>query len=445
MDDLGRCHARTAQALVMRRIAHIDVNAFYCSCERVFRPDLEHTPIVVLSNNDGCVVARDAIVKSLGVPMGMPWFQMKDMALENGIVAFSSNYTLYGDMSRRVMNVLGQFAPDQEIYSIDESFLDFTLQPHVHGETVAREIRRRVRQWTGLPVCVGIGQTKTLAKLADWIAKHDRSLDGVCDLTAMPTDTLADRLGKIEVREVWGVGRRLAERLREDGVWTVRDLRAADPRRIRDRYTVTLERTVRELQGTACIELEDAPSPKQQIIASRSFGAPVYRLEELAEPIREYMGRAAVKLRRQGGVAGTVGAWIETNRFREQDAQYSPSAAVSIPVPTDDTALLTQWAQRVVRTIYREGFRYVKAGVMLLDLRERGARQGTLFDSPAPTASAERMELMRTLDRVNAKWGKGTLGIGSAGLQEPRRWTMHRDMMSPRFTTRWKELPIARG
>lgn len=429
----------------MRRIAHIDVNAFYCSCERVFRPDLENTPIVVLSNNDGCVVARDARVKALGVPMGMPWYQLKEQARKQGIVAFSSNYTLYGDMSRRVMDVLGQFAPDQEIYSIDESFLDFTPQPHVHAATAGREIIRRVRQWTGLPVCVGIGRTKTLAKLADWIAKHDPTLGGVCDLTAMPADTLADRLGNIEVREVWGVGRKLAERLREDGVWTVRDLRAADPRRIRDRYTVTLERTVRELQGTMCIELEEAPPPKQQIIASRSFGAPVYGLDELAEPIREYMGRAAAKLRRQGSVAGAVGAWIETNRFREQDAQYSPSATLLLPIPSDDTAALTRWARRVLQGIYRPGFRYVKAGVMLLDLRERGIGQGSLFDSSTPTENRARSTLMTTLDKVNAKWGNGTLGLGSAGLHDPRRWAMHRDLMSRRYTTRWDELPIARS
>ncbi|MGH8114885.1 MAG: Y-family DNA polymerase [Rhodanobacteraceae bacterium] len=426
----------------MRRIAHIDVNAFYCSCERVFRPDLAETPLVVLSNNDGCVVARDAKVKALGVPMGMPWFQMKDTARQHGIVAFSSNYTLYGDMSRRVMDVLAQFSPDQEVYSIDESFLDLTPQPHLHGETVAKAIRQRVKQWTGLPVCVGIGATKTLAKLADWIAKHDDTKDGVCDLTAMPRTELDARLAKIEVREVWGVGRRLAERLREDGIFTIADLRAADPRRIRNRYSVTLERTVRELQGTACIDLEEVAPPKQQIIASRSFGAPVYTLQELAEPIRQYMGRAAEKLRRQGSVAGSVGAWIETNRFREQDAQYSPSLTLTMPAPSDDTVVLIQWAQRVLRRIYREGYRYVKAGVMLLDLRERNVEQQRLFEVKGRDHGECRQALMRTLDRANAKWGKGTLGVGTAGLAAPRAWTMHRENLSPCYTTRWRELPV---
>lgn len=426
----------------MRRIAHIDVNAFYCSCERVFRPDLATTPLVVLSNNDGCVVARDAAVKVMGVPMGKPWFQMKDMARENGIVAFSSNYTLYGDMSRRVMTVLSQFAPDQEIYSIDESFLDLTPQPGLEGTRTGQAIRARVYQWTGLPVCVGIGETKTLAKLADWIAKHDPALGGVCDLTAIPREELDTRLTNIEVRETWGVGRRLAERLREDGIFTIADLRAADPRRIRSRYNVVLERTVRELQGVSCIELEEVAPAKQQIIASRSFGAPVYTLAELAEPIRQYMGRAAEKLRRQGSVAGTVGVWIETNRFREQDAQYSPSATVALPASTDDTAALTQCAQRMLRRIYRDGFRFVKAGVMLLDLRERGTEQDSLFDAATSARIAERETLMRTLDSANAKWGRGTLGIGTAGLAAPRAWSMHREQLSPRYTTRWADLPI---
>lgn len=429
---------------IKRRIVHVDVNSMYCSCERLMRPDLERTPIVVLSNNDGCVVARDSAVKALGIPMGMPWFQLRPLAREHGIVAFSSNYTLYGDMSRRVMDVLAQFSPDMEIYSIDEAFISITEQPQLDGRATGRSIRARVRQWTGLPVGVGIGETKTLAKMADWIAKHDPDTGGVCDLTTMPVEERNARMAAIEVRETWGVGRRLAERLREDHVFTVADLAGAEPRRLRERYGVVLERTALELRGISCIDLEQAPPPRKQIIASRSFGAPVYTLQELAEPIRQYMGRAAEKLRDQGSVAGVVGVWIETNRFRKQDAQYSPSATITLPSSTDDTATLTQYAQRVLRSIFRDSYRYVKGGVMLLDIRDRSIEQGQLFAAHASGIDG-REELMRTLDRVNAKWGRGTMGIGTAGLATARTWSMHRDMLSPCYTTRWSDLPVVKA
>lgn len=423
----------------MRRIAHIDVNAFYCSCERLFRPDLAETPLVVLSNNDGCVVARDSKVKALGIPMGQPWFELRPLARKHGIRAFSSNYTLYGDMSRRVMSVIAQFAPDQEIYSIDESFLDLTPQPRLVASNTGKAIRERVLRWTGLPVCVGIGETKTLAKYADWLAKHDNTFGGVCDLTTMPAEERNARMAATEVRETWGIGRRLAERLRADSVYTIADLAKADARRLRERYGVVVERTARELSGIPCLELE-SPTPKKQIIASRSFGGPVYTLEALAEPIRQYMGRAAEKLRRQSSTASVVGVWIETNRFRKQDSQYTPSATLALAEPSDDSIALTETAMRVLRAIYRPSYRYVKAGVMLLDLRDRVCQQGQLFSAPP-----ERAELMRTLDKVNAKWGRGTLGLGSAGLASARSWTMNRQMLSPRYTTCWNELPVVRA
>ncbi|TAM18644.1 MAG: Y-family DNA polymerase [Rhodanobacter sp.] len=426
-----------------RRIALVDANSFFCSAERVFRPDLENVPLVVLSNNDGCVVARDALVKALGVPMCAPWFQLKEQASKQGIVAFSSNYTLYGDLSRRFMSVLAQFVPteDLEVYSIDEAFLDFTRQT-IDATAIGKVIKQRVKQWTGLPVCVGFGSTKTLAKMANHVAKKQPMWNGVCDLTSLSAMDLDALLAGIEVREVWGVGGRLSAQLGDAGVRTVADLRAADPRRIRERFTVVLERTVRELQGVACIDLETAPSPKQQIIASRSFGAPVYSLEELAEPVRMHVARAAEKLRRQGSAAGAVGVWIETNRFRAQDAQYSPSHTVPLPVATDDTATLTQWALAVLQRIYRPRHRYVKAGVMLMDLHPKGLAQGDLFDTTPPASDARRDTLMQTLDRVNAKWGRGTLGIASAGLQGDRAWSMQRGNLSPAYSTRWSDLRV---
>jgi len=430
---------------MQRRIALVDVNNFYVSCERVFRPDLEGKPIVVLSNNDGCVVARSAEVKALGVPMGLPWFQMKELAREHRILAFSSNYTLYGDLSSRVMAVLGQFAPDQEVYSIDESFLDFTRQPHLDLTTTGQAIRHRVKQWVGVPVSVGIGTTKTLAKLANHIAKKRPGWNGVCDLDTLAQPDLDALLARIDVREVWGVGRKTAMKLAEQDIRSVADLRAADPRRIGERYSVVMERTVRELRGESCIDLEDDAPPKQQIIASRSFGAPVWTEAELAESLRAYMGRAAEKLRRQHGVAGHVGVWLETNQHRLQDAQYHPSATLPLAAPSDDTAVLTQSARVLLRHLYKDGFRYTKAGVMLLELGDRGVEQGQLFGEHLSASDPARSALMATLDRINAKWGNGTLGIGSAGLRQPRRWAMKRGTMTPAYTTRWGELAIVRA
>lgn len=424
-----------------RRIALVDVNNFFCSCERVFQPRYEGVPIVVLSNNDGCVVARSAESKALGIPMCAPWHELKDVARRHRVVAFSSNYTLYGDLSARCMRVIGQWVPpeDQEVYSIDESFLDFTHQPQLDLTATGQAIRARVRQWTGLPVCVGIAETKTLAKLANHVAKRRPEWNGVCDFTTAAPATRAALLGEIAVTEVWGVGGRIGRRLAEQGVLTVAQLCATDPRRLREQFGVVMERTVRELLGEPCLGLEQ-PQPKQQIVASRSFGAPVFEVDELAESVREFMARAVRKLRLQGGVAGAVGVWIETNRFRPQDAQYFPSATVALPVHTDDVASLTYAAQRVLRTIYRRGFRYVKSGVMLMDLRDKAVEQGDLFDGLPSPATAPRERLLDVLDRANARWGRGTIGLGNAGMQGGRRWAMLRGNLTPAYSTRWSEL-----
>lgn len=424
-----------------RRIALVDANSFYCSCERVFRPDLVTRPVVVLSNNDGCVVARSAEVKALGVPMGTPWFQLRDRARRDGIVAFSSNYTLYGDLSRRFMSVLRQFVPpeDQEIYSIDESFLDFTGQPRLDLQATGQVIRARVKQWTGLPVCVGFGSTKTLAKLANHCAKKQPVWNGVCDLTTMDAPDLEALLSRVHVSDIWGVGRRLTAKLEAGGIHTAADLRRTDPKRLRERFSVVLERTVSELRGTSCLSWETEPPPKQQIIASRSFGRALLELDELAEAVRAHAGRAAEKLRWQACVTGRVGVWIETNPFRPQDPQYRPQAQIALPVHTDDSSVLAEWAGSVLRSIYRPGYRYVKAGVMLLDIRARAYEQGSLFDVDEARTKG-RSTLMTVMDKVNQRWGRGAMGIGSAGIRENRAWTMQRGMLSPRYTTCWDEL-----
>lgn len=428
-----------------RRIALVDANSFYCSAERVFRPDLEGVPVVVLSNNDGCVVARSAETKALRIPMGQPWFQLRDEARRRHwpLTAFSSNYTLYGDMSRRFMDVLAQFvAPeDLEQYSLDESFLDFTHY-RIDPLNTGREIRRRVLQWTGLPVCVGFGATKTLAKIANHIAKQQPRFGGVCDLTSMGEPELDALLSAMPVREVWGIGRKLAEALMRSGITTVAQLRRTNAKRLRERFNVVVERTVSELQGVSCVAWETEPPARQQIVASRSFGGPLYTLDELAEPIRLHAGRAAEKLRQQASIAGRVGVWIETNRFRPQDPQYAPCRSITLPVATDDSAVITAWCMAVLRAVFRAGYRYVKAGVVLDAIRPKAMAQGELFDALPPVVDVKRARLMSVLDAANHKWGRGSLGIGSAGVRGERPWTMQRGMLSPCYTTDWGQVRV---
>ena len=428
-----------------RCIALVDANSFYCSAETVFRPDLEGKAIVALSNNDGCIVSRSAAAKTMGIPMAAPWHQVREEARRKGweIIAFSSNYELYGDMSNRFHTVLAQFcaAEDGELerYSIDECFMDFTrhrIEPVPFGRT----IKNRVKQWTGLPVCVGFGTTKTLAKLANNIAKKQPQFEGVCDLTTL-TETDLDRLLEtVKVGDVWGIGRKISEALVRGGITSAAQLRRADPKRIRERFSVIVERTVSELNGVACIAWEDEPPAKKQIISSRSFGGPVYTEQELADSIRLHAGRAAEKLRQQGSVAGRVGVFIETNRFRPQDPQYhSGVRSIRLPTPTDDTALITTWAVQVLKAIFKP-FRFVKAGVMLDDIAPRTVMQGSLFDALPPEQDMKREKLMGVLDKANGKWGRGTLGIGSAGVKGDRTWAMNRGLLSPHYTTRWDEL-----
>lgn len=423
-----------------RAIALVDVNCMYVSCERVFRPDLARTPMVVLSNNDGCVVTRSPEVKVLGVPMGIPWFKIQDLARQHGIVAFSSNYELYADMSNRFTDVLAGFSPDIEVYSIDEAFLALdAAEPQACGAA----IRRRVRQWTGLPVCVGIGETKTLAKLANHLAKHDPAWEGVCDLTSLSPARRAALLGSVEVGETWGVGRRLRSRLAALGIATVGDLARADPLAIRTSFSVILERTVRELNGIACLELEDVRPVKQEIMSSRSFGKGIRRVEELQEAVSAYASRAAEKLRKDGSLAGAVRVHIMTNQFRLDQPQYGRSKIVTLAEPTDDTAKLITAALLALKAIFRPGYTYIKAGTMLLDLVPRHRIDTLLFaDDERET---QRSDLMAVMDTLNLHWGRNTLGFGVASFKSGRAWTMKRGSKSPRYTTNWHELAVVRA
>ena len=425
-----------------RRIALVDVNNCYVSCERVFRPDLEGVPMVVLSNNDGCVVARSAEVKALGVPMGIPWFQLKDLARQHGIQAFSSNYALYGDMSNRFMRVLAQFSPDQEIYSIDESFLDLSEFRQRNLTTYAQEIRQRVKRWVGLPVCVGIGPSKTLAKLANHVAKKRPQWNSVCDLTTLPQNDLDALLADIAVNEVWGVGRRHTAALAEMGIASVRDLRDADPGRIRKQFSVVLERTVQELRGVSCLELEDVAPAKQQIMSSRSFGQAIITLEELGEAVTIHVTRATEKLRLQHSVAGAIQVFIQTHRFKPSEPQFNPGITVPLAHATHDTLQLTQAALAGLKRIYKPGFCYAKAGINLMDISPMSSAPLDLFTDVE--YSQRRTALMATLDAVNRRFGRNTLGPGVAGLEAARAWSMKRGNKTPSYTTDWDELPRVR-
>jgi len=420
-----------------RSIALIDVNNFYVSCERVFNPKLNGKPVVVLSNNDGCAVARSNEVKALGVAMGAPWFKLKDLAKQHGIIGLSSNYALYADMSNRVMSILGEFSPDQEVYSIDESFLDLTGFASRDLVQYGQQMRKRILKWTGLPVCVGIGATKTLAKLANHCAKKRPVFNGVCNFNAMASHELDALLAEIEVGEIWGVGRKLAPKLQALGFNSVLDLKRASPDRLRQQFSVVMEKTIRELNGTVCIELEEISPAKKQIISSRSFGFAVSDYNSLAESITLYMSRAAEKLRRQQSYAGSVHVYIRTSPFKPEDPFYSNGMTVPLPNHTDDTRQLVNIALWGLKQIYKPNYSYAKAGVMLGEIVSIEGVQTDLFSHIQ--ASPKSSVLMTTIDRINRKMGKESIKLASEGFKRP--WKMKQGNKSPSYTTKWADLP----
>ena len=421
-------------------IALVDCNNFYVSCERVFNPKLEGVPVVVLSNNDGVAVARSAEVKALGIKMAEPWFKLEAIAKKHGIVALSSNYTLYGDMSARVMSTLANFSPKQEIYSIDECFLDLNGFSPESLMGYGQKIRQAVRQNIGIPVCVGIADTKTLAKLANHCAKKRYAgHDGVCDFGRFNVEVKIKIFSKIPVGDVWGVGRKITEKLMSMNINTVEDLRTANPDNIRSQFSVVLWRTQQELNGMACIELEDAEISRQQIMVSRSFGMAVTAIEDLSESVAYFATTAAGKLRQDGSVASSISVFIRTSQFKDEE-HYEQSLVVPLPDPTDDTTTLVKAALSGLMKIYRSGFSYKKSGVMLMDLQPKGSVQPTLFDDN--DAQEKSDNLMHVMDAINQKMGKGSLTIAASGLIHG--WSMRRENKSPNYTTEWDELPVVR-
>ncbi len=430
--------------------ALVDGNNFYVSCERVFRPSLNGRPVIVLSNNDGCAIARSNEAKALGIAMGAPWFKIKHLAESEGVVALSANFALYGDLSDRMMSLAAGLGPHQEVYSIDESFIDLTGVP---GDQVERghKLRSRILQWVGIPCGIGIGATKTLAKLANHVAKtaerkpgsYPEQLAQVCNLTALSQPELEAVLAATKVSDVWGVGRRITAQLNDGGIWTALDLVRLDPAMVRGRWSVVLERTVRELQGTSCVDLEFEAAPRQEIAVTRSFGHPVTSYEHLAEAVTEFASRAAVKLRKQGSLANQVLCFIRTSPFR-QSPQYSKSVIVPLRRPSADTAELVAAALSGLKGIYRSGFDMAKAGVMLMELQPDTVQQGELDFQEVE--QQDRGRLMSALDELNDRYGRGTVLMGSAGLAgDNRAWSMKQERRTPRYTTCWEDMAVARA
>ncbi|AVR03777.1 Y-family DNA polymerase [Pluralibacter gergoviae] len=419
--------------------ALVDVNSFYASCETAFRPDLKGRPVVVLSNNDGCVIARSAEAKKL-VTMGEPYFKQREQFQRHGIIAFSSNYELYADMSDRVMTTLEEMSPRVEIYSIDEAFCDLTGVRNCRDLTeFGLEIRASVLQRTHLTVGVGIAQTKTLAKLANHAAKKwQAQTGGVVDLSNV--DKQRKLMGYYGVDEVWGVGRRLTKKLQAMGINTVLQLADTPAWVIRKHFNVVLERTVRELNGEPCLELEEFAPTKQEIISSRSFGERVSGYEDMRQAICSHAFRAAEKLRGEHQHCRFVSAFIKTSPFDTRAPYYGNSASVKLLTPTCDTRDIIGAATRCLDAVWLEGRKYQKAGVMLGDFFSKSVAQLNLFDDNAPRAGSEK--LMEVLDALNAKDGRGTLYFAGQGIQQ--QWQMKRDMLSPRYTTRWQDLLIVR-
>ena len=432
--------------------ALVDCNNFYASCEKLFRPDLKHRPLVVLSNNDGCVVARSKEAKALGIKMGVPIFKIRHQLRQHNIAVFSSNYTLYADMSARVMRTLEELVQRVEIYSIDEAFLDLSgTRKLLSNMQLGQQVRQIIGDWIGITVCVGIAPTKTLAKLANHAAKKYPATGGVVDLS----DPQRQRrlMALLPVDEVWGIGRRLGLRLQQMGINSALDLADANPKNIRQHFSLVVERTVRELNGESCIEFEEAPPAKKQIVCSRSFGERVTTLQQMREAICQHSVRAAEKLRRENRRAKIVTVFIRTSPFNANQAQYANSISGELARPSDDSRDLVQQAMQLLNRIWCDGYQYAKGGVMLSDFYEPGVYQPGLFEQEAPQPnspernnsperrnSLERknsQQLMSTLDKINRQ-GKSKLFFAGQGIRKP--WLMKREHLSPAYTTNWDDI-----
>ena len=440
--------------------ALVDGNSFYASCQIAFAPHLQNRPVVVLSNNDGCIVAANQIAKDLekklqqqpnygnggyhaARPQSMmfqPYFKVAALLKKHNTVVFSSNYELYADMSQRMHAITAEFARRQEIYSIDESFLDLTQVPAADLTSHAQQLKKRVKQWIGIPVAVGIGHSKTQAKLANHLAKKIDGFEGVLDLTTLPQETVNALYKKVKVDHVWGIGKRLSQQLQAQHILTAYDLKHADIKTLRKRFSVNMERTVRELNGEACLGFHETPDDKQNIVSSRSFGQLVETFELMRQAVSSYTATAAAKLRAQGSVCQRISVSITTPPFQTQRPQYRNQITLPLIYPTDSTVLLTKMAHRALQQIWQPGFQYHKASVMLSHIQPKSALQVDLFaPNPQFSGNPKSDRLMQTIDHLNRQMGRHTIQLASNGLNK-NQWQMNRKLMSPRYTTRWEDL-----
>jgi DNA polymerase V len=417
-------------------IALVDANNFYVSCERVFRPDLVSKPVAVLSNNDGCIVARSQEVKDFGVKMGVPLFQIQQLVNQHQIQLFSSNYALYADMSARVMSTLEEFAPSLEVYSIDEAFLDLTgvcsKDPIAYGQ----HIRKAVFRATGIPVCVGMGPTKTLAKLANFSAKKWKQTGGVLDLS---NPVRREKLMRIvSVGEVWGIGSRTTAKLNQMGINTVWDLATQPSKRILAQFNVVVVRTVMELNGISCLELEEIAPDKQQIVCSRSFSRRLTEYRELSSALAEFCSRAAEKLRRQQSVTGCITVFIRTNPFNLREPQYQRSASIKLDAATQDTRAIIGTTNRLLTEIFRQGYSYQKCGVQLSNIQpESSPGQIDVFAFADNNLTRDNRQLMKIVDQINRRFPKA-ISMATTGFD--KSWKPKSERISQRYTTDWREL-----
>ena len=414
--------------------ALVDCESFYASCERIFRPDLKNIPIVVLSNNDGCVIARSTEAKKMGIGMGVPWFKVKELFLKKNGQVFSSNFTFYGDISARVMNILEGFVPKIEIYSIDEAFLDLdSLKQNYNLYDFGCHIRALVRQWTGIPVRIGIAPNKTLSKIA--INEIKRKNIPMSVLRLSSKNQIKDALKHTPVHKVWGVGRRLNNHLSAAGINTALDLAKIDPQNIRKKFSIVLERTVRELRGQRCLNIEDDISPKKQIVVSRSFGERVSNLETLKPIVSNFAVRAAEKLRNEKQKCSQVSVFVRTSPFNKNKPQHTGMKTIELFTPTNDTRDILAATKRGLLPIFKSGYDYAKAGVILNKFSNEGTRQYSLFEDP--NDPKENTQFMKYLDKMNAY--ETQIYYAS---QNTKKWSpMKQNMTSPRYTTNWYELP----
>ncbi|CDZ79370.1 DNA polymerase IV [Legionella massiliensis] len=416
--------------------ALIDCNNFYASCERLFRPDLQDKPICILSNNDGCVIARSNEAKALGIKMGEPYFQVKALCKQHKVKIFSSNYTLYGDLSHRVMSVIQESWDAVEIYSIDEAFIDLSSLPKDSHDSFCLELQQRILRQTGIPTSIGIGPTKTLAKVANHICKKELKIP-VFNITHQ-----REWLKRIGVGDVWGIGRQWHKKLVGQGIYTAFDLAQMNAHLLKKQYNVVMMRTAMELQGRSCAELL-VEEPKQSIMSSKSFGGMQTEFEPIAEAISSHCARAWEKLRRQELVAQALFVFVQTNSFRDDLPQYCKSMHFKLINPSDDLSLLTKVSKLCLKKLYRSGYQYKKVGVCLEDLIPKNPRQLDIFHQPSDEAIANYERVMKVIEGINHKYGRQTIRLAAEGYSKP--WAMRAELKSPAYTTRWSDLPIVKA